>query len=334
MPNPIPGDLIEGSNDPDFLVGGDGDDTLIGYGGNDTLFGGEGGDTFVFGDGFDHDIVLDFTPGEDRLEFRSDSINEWDDVLDRLSADEDGNALITLDDGSTLLLIGVAPEDLQQDDVFTEDGPITCFTPGTMIRTSRGLVAVEELRVGDLVVTMDQGLRPIRWTGQRRLSAQYLRHTPDFRPVRIAAGALGGGQPLRDLVVSPEHRVVLSGPVVQLFSGEYEVLCAAKDLIGQRGITQTAPKGVTYIHILFDSHHIVDSDGAWTESFQPSNATMHAIDSAARSEILTLFPELEQPHGRNAFASARPVLTASETKNLLSLLQSFAGEQENTKVAA
>lgn len=323
MPKNISGDLIEGSADPDYLEGGDGDDTLIGYGGNDTLVGGKGSDTFVFGDGFDHDIILDFTPGEDRLEFRSDEIQTWDDVVDRLSADEDGNALITLDDGSTLSLIGVSPEKLKQDDVYIGDDPIPCFTPGTLIRTARGLVPVEALRIGDLVVTLDKGLVPLRWIGQRDLSAQYLRHSPDLHPVRIEAGALGGGHPARDLVVSPEHRVVVAGAVVQLCVGEYEVLVAAKDLVGQPGITQVMPDGVSYIHIMFDAHHIIDSDGAWTESFQPSNLTINAIDRAARAEILALFPELAQAKGRRAFASARPVLAAHEIRSLLAMQHSL-----------
>lgn len=338
MPTNIPGDLIEGSGDPDYLEGGDGNDTLIGYGGNDTLIGGEGSDTFVFGDGFDHDLILDFTPGKDRLEFRSDEIQTWDDVLERLSADEDGNALITLGDGSTLSLIGVSPDDLNQDDVYIGDDPIPCFTPGTLIRTARGLVPIEALRIGDLVVTLDKGLVPLRWIGRRDLSAQYLRHSPDLWPVCIEAGALGYGHPVRDLMVSPEHRVVVAGPVVQLCAGKYEVLVAAKDLVGQPGITQVMPEGVSYIHIMFDAHHIIDSDGAWTESFQPSNLTINAIDRAARTEILTLFPELALAKGRRGFASARPVLAAHETRCLLTMLQSLTQSnimpQDSTRAAA
>jgi len=334
MPKSIPGDLIEGSSDPDFLEGGDGDDTLIGYGGDDTLVGGKGSDTFVFGDGFDHDMILDFTPGEDRLEFRSDEIQTWDDVLDRLGADEDGNALITLDDGSTLVLVGISPDDLKQGDVYIGDKPIPCFTPGTLIRTSRGLVAVEDLCIGDLVVTLDQGLVPVRWIGRRDLSAQYLRHTPDLWPVRIAAGALGGGHPARDLVVSPEHRVVLAGPVVQLCIGEYEVLTAARDLVGQPGITRFMPEGVAYIHVMFDAHHIIESDGAWTESFQPSNLILNAIDRGARDEILGLFPELAQARASNGFASARTVLAAHETRSLLAMQQTLSQSDVIVPVAA
>lgn len=323
MPNDIHGDLIEGSGGPDYLEGGDGNDTLIGYSGDDTLVGGEGSDTFVFGDGFDHDIVLDFKPGTDRLELRSNEIQTWDDVLDRLSADENGNALITLDDGSTLLLIGVSPEDLQQADVYIGEDPIPCFTPGTLIRTSRELVPVEELRIGDLVVTLDKGLVPLSWIGRRDLSAQYLRHSPNLWPVRIAAGALGGGHPSRDLIVSPEHRVVVAGPVVQLCTGEYEVLVAAKDIVGQPGITQFMPEGVSYIHVMFDTHHIIESEGAWTESFQPSGLTINAIDRTARDEILALFPQLASVKGRRAFASARPVMATHETRSLLAMQQSL-----------
>lgn len=338
MPNQNPGDLIEGSHDPDYLVGGDGDDTLIGYGGNDTLVGGEGSDTFVFGDGFDHDIVLDYNPAEDRLELRTNDIQDWDDFLARLSADEDGNALLTLDDGSTLLLIGVAPEDITMDQVFLWNTPITCFAAGTKIRTARGEVAIESLRVGDLILSRDRGLVPLRWIGARRLGAQYLRHSPQVWPVRVAAGALGNGHPARDLTVSPEHRVVLGGPVVQLCFGAHEVLAAARDLVGQPGITCEKPESVTYFHLLFDAHEIIESDGAWTESFQPSGRFTDGLDKAARAEILTLFPELARKQHQTCFTSARPVLASNEARTLLALqghalAPSMPAEQEQEQAA-
>ena len=319
MSDVIKGDLIEGSHDPSKPTDDDHDDILIGDGDNDTLIGSDGYDTFVFGDGFDHEVVLDFDPAQDRLELRTKDIEDWDDFQARLSADEDGNALLTLEDGSTLLLVGVEPGDITQESVYLWKKPIPCFASGTLIRTARGEVAVEDLRVGDLVVSRDRGLVPIRWIGSRRLGAQYLRHSPDFRPVNIAAGALGSGHPATDLVVSPEHRVILGGPVVQLCFGESEVLAAAKDLVGQPGITRERPEGVTYYHLLFDAHEIIESQGAWTESFQPSGDHIDCLDERARAEILALFPQLSCQPQRKQMPVARSVLAAHETRSLMTM---------------
>jgi hypothetical protein len=74
--------------------------------------------------------------------------------------------------------------------------------------------------------------------------------------------------------------------------------------------------GVTYVHILFDRHEIVLSDGIWTESFQPAERTLSALDQAARDEVLQLFPELAD--NKDAFPSARLSLKAHEAKVLIS----------------
>ena len=215
----------------------------------------------------------------------------------RPAANSDRNALITLSDGSTLSFIGLAPDDLREDDFFVDSETIPRFTPGTMIRTARGLVPVEALRLGDLVATLDHGMKPVRRLGRHNLNAQYLRHSPALWPVRIAAGALGKGCPVRDLVVSPGHRVVVAGPVVQMCTGDHEVPVAAKDLVGQPGVTQAMPGTVSYIHVMFDGHQIIESDGAWTESFQPTKLSFPSMDKTTRDEILALFPEPESDIG-------------------------------------
>lgn len=73
-----------------------------------------------------------------------------------------------------------------------------------------------------------------------------------------------------------------------------------------------APAGVRYVHLLFDRHQLVLSNGAWTESFQPCDRTLGAMGNAARAEVLELFPGLATPAGAAASAAARPVLTRAE----------------------
>jgi hypothetical protein len=134
--------------------------------------------------------------------------------------------------------------------------------------------------------------------------------------VRIAAGALGPGCPVRDMDVSPQHRMLITGAEAELLSGESEVLAAAIHLVGRPGIVQTCCEPVSYIHILFDRHEIVRADGAWTESFQPGEHVVGDMDAGQRAELFALFPELATAAGRAAFAPARMTLKGHEVRAL------------------
>jgi hypothetical protein len=91
---------------------------------------------------------------------------------------------------------------------------LLCFAHGTRIAVPGGSRAVEALRPGDLVETLDRGPQPVVWTGQMVEAARCRR-----APVVIRAGALGSGVPARDLWLSPQHRVTLSGKVVARMFG-------------------------------------------------------------------------------------------------------------------
>ena len=176
----------------------------------------------------------------------------------------------------------------------------------------------ETLQPGDLVETRDHGFQPLRWIGKRHLTPRELRARPALQPIRIAAGALFGSGPDRPLTVSPQHRVLVSGVRAELYFGEDEVLVPAKHLLGLPGVSRDCPEaGVTYVHLLFDRHELVVSNGAWTESFQPAEKTVSALDAATRAEVLELFPELTA--AAPAFPSARLSLRAHEARVLVAV---------------
>ena len=180
-----------------------------------------------------------------------------------------------------------------------------------MIDTRCGAVAVQDLRVGDRVLTRDNGFQTIRWIGRKSLGAAALAASPALRPVCIRRDAFGPGVPARDMVVSRQHRMLLTGTDVQLHMAETEVLACAGHLGPQSLRTLPLVEEVTYLHILFDGHEIVRADGCWTESFQPGRQVAEALDAAVRDELLAIFPELGQSEGP-AFAAARPTLRAWE----------------------
>ncbi|MDF3607053.1 Hint domain-containing protein [Paracoccus sp. DMF-8] len=188
---------------------------------------------------------------------------------------------------------------------------IPCFTAGTMIRTVDGDVAVRDLRVGDPVLTKDHGPQPVRWIGRRKLGAHTLQASPHLRPVRIRAGALGAKTPTTDLLGSPQHRILVRSQIAQRMFGTMEVLSPAKQLLQMDGIDLVTDLAeVEYLHILFDRHEIIISNGAETESLYTGAEALKSVGPAARAEILALFPELADdttvPEAARLLASGRP----------------------------
>ena len=190
---------------------------------------------------------------------------------------------------------------------------VICFTAGTNILTPNGPVAIEHLAGGDRVVTRDHGVQRIRWIGASEISAGRMQMRADLRPVLIGAGALGAGLPDADMRVSRQHRVLVRDWRSELMFGqEGGVLAAAFTLCNDGEIREERPAtSVTYYHMAFDHHEIVYANGVETESFNPAERTVSAMDEAARQELLALFPELEMGGGF-AYGSARAQLRRHE----------------------
>ena len=119
---------------------------------------------------------------------------------------------------------------------LTGEPTFVCFRNGTLILTERGNVPVEDLRIGDMVITRDHGAQPLRWIGSRHVDAALLQAFARMRPIRIRAGALGTGLPERDLYVSQQHRVLVASAIAQRMFGAAEILVAAKHLTEIAGI--------------------------------------------------------------------------------------------------
>ena len=195
---------------------------------------------------------------------------------------------------------------------------VPCFTLGTRIATATGERNVEDLRIGDRVFTRDNGVQTLRWIGRRDLNKAALAQKPDFMPVLIQKDALGHNLPERDLLVSPNHRILVTGPKAELFFEEKEVLVAAKYMTDLPKIDVVQTSQISYIHIMFERHEVVLSNGAWTESFQPADYAIRGLESEQQTEIFELFPELSDLSDRATWSSARRVLKRHEAQLLFS----------------
>lgn len=298
-------DTVRAGSGDDTVFGGDGADSIDGGDGSDILFGGSGSDQFLGGIG-------------DHVDGGEDSDKSDTDVLDLskfgfkgLQVDYDP----TNPENGTVTFLDSFGQPTGRLSFTGIERVIRCFTPGTLIETERGLRPVETIRPGDRVKTRDHGLQPVREVLRRDLTRAELVLRPALRPVRIAAGALGRGLPQRDLTVSPQHRMLIEGSRAELLFGESEVLVPAVHMVGRPGIDRhPGLAGVTYIHLRFDGHEIVQAEGTWSESFQPGQAKA-AEDAAVEAELLALFPGLRSRHA--PVTAARMTLRSHETRVLM-----------------
>lgn len=285
-------DTIYGYAGDDDIFAGDGDDLVFGGDGNDTLAGGDGADTLSGGDGRDvfygdvGDVIDGGEGGDDR-----DTLN-----LSNLGGPAMTNVIYnpTDSEAGTVAVLDGSGAVVGTFEFKNIEKVIPCFTPGTLIATKQGETPVEDLTVGDKVLTRDKGYQPIRWLGRRDLTTQDLALRPNFNPILIRAGALGNGLPERDMTVSPQHRMLISSWQSEMLFGEREVLAAAIHLVNDHDIIRIRPKEVSYIHLMLDEHEVILGNGAWTESFQLGPQMFSEMEDAQATELLALFPELEQ----------------------------------------
>lgn len=169
-----------------------------------------------------------------------------------------------------------------------------CFCAGTLISTETGPRPVEDLRPGDKILTVDNGLQPLIHLAHNTVPAMGA-----LAPVLILEGAMGNS---RDLWVSQQHRMLIEGWRAQLFCGEDEVFVPEVKLANGKDIRIVPGGRVSYYHLLFMNHEVVFSEGIPTESYFPSQ-DLSDDAAAARDEAMLLFPDLGS-------AMAGPVKTA------------------------
>ncbi len=221
---------------------------------------------------FGGDTIAQFMTG--------DSIDLKDVAFATLS-DSFSNNQLQLSDGTHTANLTFAPGFTSVANFnFATDGgtgtlvTVACYCPGTRIATPTGEVPVEALAIGDAVLTADGRAEPVRWIGRRSYAGRFVLANPKVQPVRFRAGSLGGGLPRRDLLVSPEHAMLLNGMLVPA-----RCLVNGASIVAERGWAD-----VHYVHIELASHEAILAEGAAAETFidDDSRAMFHnAAEHAA-----------------------------------------------------
>ncbi|MCB8883972.1 Hint domain-containing protein [Acidisoma cellulosilytica] len=167
-----------------------------------------------------------------------------------------------------------------------------CFFSGTGIRTPAGDLPVEELKIGDVIVTAHGEVKPVRWIGVNTVSTRFA-DPLRVAPIRIKAGALGNDLPYKDLLVSPDHAMFMDGCLVQ----------AGAMVNGLSIVRETdMPSTFKYYHIEVENHCLVLAEGAPTETFV-DNVDRMGFDNWDEYEALGIkesIPEMDYPRAQSA----------------------------------
>lgn len=172
---------------------------------------------------------------------------------------------------------------------------IPCFAAGTLIRTPEGDLPVEDLVAGAEVLDAEGVAHEILWVGTRTVNLMVPRpEVRALRPIRIRANAFGPGRPYCELVVSPQHRIEVAPPALELVAGVERGLCAAKHLVGDIAYVDRQTRRITYHHVLCRKHVVLLANGLPAESLLLGPQILkQGLDHGALDEIAALFPEVQ-----------------------------------------
>jgi hypothetical protein len=202
--------------------------------------------------------------------------------------------VLTITQGAAIETVTFAPAMAGDTVLYAADGSggtalTLCFYPGTRIATPEGEVEVQALRPGQMVVTAN-GARPVRWIGQSHIDTRFADKLRAL-PIRIHAGALGGGLPVRDLLLSPDHAIFLDGILVQ-----------AGALVNGSSIMRAhdVPAQFTYYHVELDSHELLLAEGVQAESFVDNAERMNFHNWQDHTTPAQPIAELPYPRAKSA----------------------------------
>lgn len=183
-------------------------------------------------------------------------------------------------------LVGIDPKGAQE-----RFARVACvyFTRGTHITLATGEQRkIEDLRVGDRVLTRDEGVQEIRWIGSSTIRAQ-----GDMAPVAIEAGALNNEH---ELIVSPDHRLFVYQRRDDIGAGQAELMVKARHLVNGDTVRFVPGGFVDYFQILFDSHHIIYAEGIAAESMLVDPRTKPSLPP----ELLDKLTEVMPSHAKSS----------------------------------
>lgn len=189
-----------------------------------------------------------------------------------------------------------------------------CIAAGTMIATPNGATDVAALKAGDLVETQDHGAVPLASVGRRSLD---LSNRAKGKPILIKTSCFGDQRPERDLILSPDHRVLVNDPACSFLFGTSELLAPSKRLVDLPRIREMRNRQhIEYITLFAERHEIILANGMAVETLYPGPQALRRLGALGRATILSICPALRHQSASVVYPEARRLLSLRESKVL------------------
>lgn len=195
----------------------------------------------------------------------------------------------------TLIAVDPTPGPIRLADIVAG-----AFARGTLIALADGRqVPVEDLALGDAVITRDHGAQPLRWKGTVSLRAEGV-----FAPITVQPGVMGN---LRPLTVSPYHRLFLYRRAARDIAGASGLLVQARHLVDDSAILRREGGVVEYFSLVFDAHEVIYAEGVPCESLMVCPAVLTRLPEDLAQPLQNAFPGLSQSHHSGAMPDQQVV---------------------------
>lgn len=171
--------------------------------------------------------------------------------------------------------------------------PALGLTGSASLRTPCGGRRAENIRKGDLIVTRDNGLQAVRLVFTRTVTEAEIAADPSLAPVRLKPRSIGPMMPQRDLLVAPDHKVLVPGYRLADMPDTASYLIPARDVAGasDEAFLDRATGDVTYYNIVFDDHQVFCANGLPVESYVPTEKAVTGLDPAVKADLEATFSQ-------------------------------------------
>lgn len=180
------------------------------------------------------------------------------------------------------------------------------ISSNAVVQTAQGPKAARDLRVGDMVHTLDHGQQCLRWVGFSRLNAE------EGHLVRVMNEDGSRSQ----MILAPNHLVLQQSPKAEILFGDHEVLCPALSLSGLGRFERAMSATPTLVHLLFDQFELVQVGDFWVESFVPDMPRIRMVSPEVADDIINALPRLAHDPSLTNYIQNRIVLEGREVSCL------------------
>lgn len=172
----------------------------------------------------------------------------------------------------------------------------TAFAHGTLIHTTQGPIAVEDLLPGDMVETFDGAPQKVLWIGSTVFMAETHVHSETPKTLtRIMCQSLGMDKPISDLLLAPAARLMREFPDLVQFTGDRYALIPAEDFVDGESIIEITPRSPMHVyHVALERHSVMNVSGLMAESYHPGDNAMNGVSKNTRALFMSMFPHMQE----------------------------------------